>query len=72
MDTAFNYNAGVSKQVFVEVKVSIIYIVRHFDKKIKIKKKKRLTETSLINWTRILPCPILTRWSDQDGWGPEV
>ena len=41
MDTAFNYNAGVSKQVFVEVKVSIIYIVRHFDKKIKIKKKKK-------------------------------
>jgi hypothetical protein len=40
LDTAFNYNAGVSKQVFVEVKVSIIYIVRHFDKEIKIKKKK--------------------------------
>ena len=41
MDTAFNYNGGVSKQVFVEDKVSIIYIVRHFDKKIKIKKKKK-------------------------------
>lgn len=46
MDTAFNSNAGVPKQVSVEFKVSIIYIVRPCVKKKKVDRFDKLDQDS--------------------------